>query len=142
MDAFEYLRLCEEQPDLSNGLYTVRGVMSGNCEGCGGCCGRVLPMSKDESARLLDFARRHGIVPHVDGNHMCAMLDLGTRKCMAYSARPLICRVWDSPTHAELCKRMPGMLCGFRADKIGLMAKLVKNMEMVDTWELFGVDAL
>ena len=79
----------------------------GGCEGCGECCGRVLPLSAFDVARLKSYVERNGIEPTpdawIDGdgltvNMMCPFLDEG-RMCMVYEARPEICRVYRCDLH-------------------------------------------
>lgn len=140
MNAIEYKALAETRADPENGMRTVVGIATGRCEGCGGCCGRVLHMSRAERSRLLDYVRDNHVEPHGDWHQMCALLDPVTRRCRAYAARPLICRVWDSPTHAAVAgDPRAGQPCGMRLDRARLMARKIREMDEVDTWELFGL---
>ena len=122
-----------------NALRTREG-MSGGCEGCGACCGRVLPMSGRERATLVEYVRRHGVRPVATPEQMCALLDPATRRCMAYAARSFVCRAWSSPLQAEVVGTRPGQPCGLRADMAGTFLRLgMREMGSTDTWELFGV---
>ena len=126
-------------PDPANGLRTLMGISSGNCEGCGGCCGRVLPMSAHEERRLVKYVNIHRVSPSSDSRDMCALLDPDTRMCMAYEARPFVCRVWDSPAHCSVITTGPECPCGCREDMGQMFLKAFRVMRPVDTWELFGL---
>lgn len=139
MDAWEYARLADEKPDAENGAHVVEALASGICEGCGGCCGRILPMTDRERARLVDYSRSHHVTPHADASQMCALLEPGTRRCMAYQARPLVCRVWDSPAHGEVVGTRPGQPCGMRRDRVRMFWAHALEYRQTDTWELFGL---
>lgn len=75
MDAAEYIVENLRHPSAENQRRTLAGIAGRTCEGCGACCGRILPMTIRERARLLDYARRHGVEPHADASNMCSMLD-------------------------------------------------------------------
>lgn len=139
MDALEYRWNQLKHPDPENGLRVAAGIMSGSCEGCGGCCGRVIPMTDRERARLIEYARSHRVRPHADAHQMCAMLDPETRRCMAYQARPLVCRLWESPTHCAVLGAKPGQPCGLRADRSRLFLACASESRQTDTWELFNI---
>ena len=128
-----------ERTSIENGLRTIHGLRDGECEGCGGCCGRILPMTDRERARLVDYARSHHVTPHADAAQMCALLEPGTRRCMAYQARPLVCRVWDSPAHGEVVGTRPGQPCGMRRDRARMFWAHALEYRQTDTWELFGL---
>lgn len=75
----------------------------GDCRGCGECCGRFLPMSRVDVARLVTYVRAHGVVPRPERDGAvdltCPLLGEG-RECMAYEARPDICRAYRCDLHA------------------------------------------
>lgn len=103
----------------------------GCCGGCGECCGRVLPLSVFDVARLKAYVERNGIEPSpgswIDGdgltvNMMCPFLDEG-RMCKVYEARPEICRVCRCDLH-----------------KAGLVEApyRIGSMRVVDMRDVFG----
>lgn len=84
-------------------IRSVRGC----CDGCGECCGRVLPLSAFDIARLKAYVERNRIETSpdawIDGdgltvNMMCPFLD-EERMCKVYEARPEICRVYRCDLH-------------------------------------------
>lgn len=139
MDATEYIVENLRHPDAENQRRTLAGIAGRTCEGCGACCGRILPMTIRERARLLDYARRHGVEPHADASNMCSMLDPETRRCRAYPARPHVCRAWERPDAAELVGTRPGQPCGMRADMARAFWAHAEEYRNTDTWELFGL---
>ena len=84
-------------------LFTGRG----DSEGCGECCGRFLPLTILDVARLKSFLARNPIEPApeawMDGerltlNFNCPFLD-SERRCMVYEARPEVCRAYRCDLH-------------------------------------------
>ena len=83
----------------------------GKCSGCGNCCSNLLPMSAGEIADIRRYIAKNNIRPHSNiGSPLakpiidltCPFLDT-TRpkdKCMIYSHRPFICRVF-------MCNKKP-----------------------------------
>lgn len=140
MDAKEYIVANMLFPDMENQRRTIEGITKGTCEGCGGCCGRVLPMTSRERARLLDYVHRHGVKPTSGAGNMCSLLDAETRRCRAYPARPFICRAWDRPGTERLVGTKPGQPCGMRADKAPAFWAHAGEYRGTDTWELFGIE--
>lgn len=75
----------------------------GQCSRCGGCCASVLPVSDEEVAALREYAKEHGIAPKLpDGPNVaylqCPFLEKrpdGRTDCLAYEARPAVCRVFQ-----------------------------------------------
>lgn len=110
----------------------------GDCEGCGGCCGRVLPMTAPERARLVEYVGRHKVAPVSAKDGMCALLDQRGR-CLAYPARPFVCRAWCSPSQADVVGTRPGQPCGMRASMATRFWSRMGEYESTDTWELFGI---
>jgi hypothetical protein len=78
-------------------LYTARGTH----EGCGECCGRFLPLFAHEAVALRYAARNLEIPPEPPNavDMRCPLLGADNR-CMAYDARPTVCRVYDCAKHA------------------------------------------
>ena len=74
----------------------------GDCRGCGECCSRFLPMSRMDERRLVAYVERHGVVPRPEPEGAldltCPLLS-EERECMAYDARPDICRVYRCDQH-------------------------------------------
>lgn len=99
----------------------------GDCRGCGECCSRFLPMSRMDERRLVEYVERHGVVPRPEPEGAldltCPLLS-DDHECMAYDARPDMCRVYrcDLDLRGEL--RPPAF-----AD----------HMRLVDVRELLGV---
>ena len=80
-------------------MFGAVDLYKGDCRGCGGCCGRYIPVSAFDLARLEGWLARHDVTPNVtDG--MCPYLS-PDRKCMVYEARPQICRVYRCDQHAS-----------------------------------------
>ena len=82
----------------------------GGCRGCGECCSRFLPMSRMDERRLVAYVERHGVVPRPEPEGSldltCPLLS-NDRECMAYDARPDICRVYRCDEHARGILRPP-----------------------------------
>lgn len=99
----------------------------GDCRGCGECCSRFLPMSRMDERRLVAYVERHGVVPRPEPEGAldltCPLLS-EERECMAYDARPDICRVYRCDLHLRGEMRPPAF-----AD----------HMRLVDVRELLGV---
>ena len=99
----------------------------GDCRGCGECCSRFLPMSRMDERRLAGYVARHGIAlrPEPEGtlDLTCPLLS-DDRECMAYDARPDICRVYRCDEHARGLLRPP---------------EFADHMRLVDVRELLGV---
>lgn len=96
-------------------LCRTRGVTDlrterGGCRGCGECCSRLLPMSRMDERRLVSYVRRRGIEPRPEApggvDLTCPLLSEG-RECMAYDARPDICRVYRCDEHKRGILRLP-----------------------------------
>lgn len=68
------------------------------CNGCGGCCSNLLPISEKEYEVIKAYIRKNGIkeqknvVAQIDEN--CPFMDLTKSKdrCRIYEVRPLICK--------------------------------------------------
>ena len=93
-EAFSMLMEAQEVADL----YTGRG----DCRGCGECCGRFLPLSSIDVRRLRRYMRQHGIEPRPEKpgtlDLTCPLLG-ESGECMAYEARPDICRSYRCDEH-------------------------------------------
>ena len=99
----------------------------GDCRGCGECCSRFLPMSRMDERRLVAYVARHGVVPRPEPEGAldltCPLLS-ERHECMAYDARPDICRVYRCDEHARGLLRPPAF---------------AEHMRLVDVRELLGV---
>jgi hypothetical protein len=115
---------------------TRRGLKKG-CMGCGACCGRVLPMTRKEANDLKAYVEERGIQPSPNAYAYCCLLDVDAGLCMAYEARPFVCRAWDSK--GPLVGTKPGQPCGMRAELKERAAMHMAVSGAVDTWELFGL---
>ncbi|HJF65683.1 MAG TPA: YkgJ family cysteine cluster protein [Slackia equolifaciens] len=90
----------------SNEVIDIR-TWRGSCDGCGECCGRMLPITVEDVARLKAYVRRMGIDPApeswTEGGELFVNLNcpfLGAdRRCMVYDARPAICRAYRCDLH-------------------------------------------
>lgn len=85
--------------EMRNGVYDFTD--NGECIGCGNCCSNVLPMSKQEIARIKTYMKRNHIKERKHLTPAMATLDLTcpfldttkrTEKCTIYKVRPAICR--------------------------------------------------
>ena len=117
--------------DAHAALCRSRGVTDlrtsrGDCRGCGECCSRFLPMSRMDERRLVGYVERNGIEPRPEPEGSidltCPLLS-GSRECMAYDARPDICRVYRCDEHARGALRLPAF---------------AGHMRLVDVRELLG----
>ena len=114
--------------------------MPTSCDGCGNCCGRVIPADAEDMRRVERYANRHHVEPIADNlgghsghEHMCGWLDPETRRCRIYPARPKVCRCWGSPHDGKLLGTRPGQPCGLRADMLDVW-KRAGTMGDYDTW--------
>ena len=75
-----------------------------DCRGCGGCCGRFLPLTPADEIRLAAYVRSHGIKLHPGPRGIvdltCPYLNR-KRECVVYEARPEICRGYSCSKHAS-----------------------------------------
>lgn len=69
----------------------------GKCSNCGQCCSDILPISKQEIARIKKYIKennikeqRHNFTSGVDMT--CPFRDEVNKKCLIYPIRPQICR--------------------------------------------------
>lgn len=101
--------------EVYRALYHSRGVTDllterGSCRGCGECCSRFLPMSRMDERRLAAYVKSHGVVPRPESEGSldltCPLLSDG-HECMAYDARPDVCRVYRCDEHARGLLRPP-----------------------------------
>ena len=91
------------RPTEVTDLFTRRG----SCDGCGECCGRFLPMTDKDAARLKAYVSWNGIEPMPEaweeGGELFVNLNcpfLGhDKRCMVYEARPAICRAYRCDRH-------------------------------------------
>lgn len=88
---------CELLKALPN---EITAFDAAGCHGCGECCGQFLPMSEMDAMVLHRYIERHGIEP-VYQPILCPFLDLETRECKVYVARPTICRTYDCRKHKD-----------------------------------------
>ena len=81
-----------------------------DCRGCGECCSRFLPMSRMDERRLVAYVERHGVVPRPEPEGSldltCPLLS-ERHECMAYDARPDICRMYRCDLHLRWELRPP-----------------------------------
>lgn len=75
----------------------------GKCSRCGGCCGSILTVTRDEIRALSDWAGKTGFEPRTlpgpdTVDMQCPFLvrrEDGTTECACYDARPAVCRTFD-----------------------------------------------
>lgn len=95
-------------------LYTGRG----DCRGCGECCGRFLPLTPLDVARLKSYIERHGVdvAPEVLGEGTSLAINLNcpflgeNSECMVYEARPEVCRAYRCDLHRSGALRVHGWM--------------------------------
>lgn len=82
----------------------------GECSRCGGCCSSIIPLDPEEAAVLKRYADAHGIRPEIPpGDDMvylhCPFLEREeggkTCRCLAYDARPAVCRTFSCHNTTE-----------------------------------------
>ena len=90
--------------DAKHGPYDL--TENGHCTGCGSCCSNFLPMTGEEVARIRKYvADKHirecshavNVLSELPGlDATCPFLDScrKDKKCMIYSVRLLICRIF------------------------------------------------
>ena len=87
----------------------------GSCDGCGECCGRFLPLTEGDIARLESYVRKKRIKPTPRSfesggetfvSFNCSFLGYD-KMCMVYEARPAICRVYRCDQHKAGTMRLP-----------------------------------
>ena len=101
--------------DMKSGIYDY--TQDGQCSSCGNCCSNVLPMSKKEAIRILDYVHRKHIQeckhrpPTAEPveDLTCPFRDNVRKICTIYEVRPAICRDFrcdKSKNEIEANKRM------------------------------------
>lgn len=84
--------------DMKAGVYDFTN--DGKCVGCGECCSNILPLSKNDIARITKYIKYHGIkeckhfVPTTNKifDMTCPFRDNEKKICTIYPARPAICK--------------------------------------------------
>lgn len=68
----------------------------GKCSCCGNCCGKFLPMTKDELKAIKKYVRKHHIQrvvhPEMLNDFTCPFRSETGEGCLIYAVRPLVCR--------------------------------------------------
>lgn len=81
----------------------VEDLYTGDCRGCGECCSRFLPITPDDEVRLLWHLAANPVevpAPMGEIDLVCPLLS-ESRECLAYEARPAICRTYRCDLHAN-----------------------------------------
>lgn len=81
----------------------VEDLYTGDCRGCGECCSRFLPITPEDEVRLVWHLAANPVeVPAQRGeiDLVCPLLS-ESRECLAYEARPAICREYRCDLHAK-----------------------------------------
>lgn len=89
--------------EMANPDLQVKNLFKGDCRGCGQCCSRFLPMSSFDIKRIHDHVTEHGIEQRPEASEadlMCPYLDIESKECRIYSARPDVCRGYRCDLHA------------------------------------------
>lgn len=71
----------------------VNNRYTGDCRGCGECCGRLLPLSEKDIKRIKDYVSAHDIKKNESSGFTCPYLT-EEKACAIYPARPDICRAY------------------------------------------------
>lgn len=99
--------------DMKSGVYDF--TKDGKCSMCGECCSNVLPITDHELKRIKQYVKSHHIkdqsikVISSDAvNMMCPFRDEGSRKCVIYGIRPMICKEFrcDKPSKGKYSEGM------------------------------------
>lgn len=101
---------------MEEGVYDY--TEGGECSNCGECCTDILPVTKEELARIKRYVLKHGIKEHKHNYPMisppvdltCPFRNDKEKKCDIYEARPAICREFrcDKPSKGERSKLEAG----------------------------------
>lgn len=90
----------------------IRDIYSGDCRGCGECCSRFLPITPADEVRIRWYLAAHPVevaAPRGEIDLVCPLLSESC-ECMAYEARPAICREYRCDLHAKgMLKRSPAL---------------------------------
>ena len=90
--------------EMEEGVYNF--TKDGKCSRCGGCCSRLLPLSRKEIKDIKRYVAKHHIERqiHVGAptakqleDLTCPFLDMSNpeeTKCLIYKAKPRICSVF------------------------------------------------
>ena len=97
--------------DMENGVYNFTNP-DGSCSRCGGCCSRLLPLSRNEIREIKRYVAKHHIQEQIHiaaplaepvaQDLTCPFLDMRNPEmsvCTIYKVRPKICSVFkcDQP---------------------------------------------
>lgn len=117
--------------------------------GCNGCCSRLVAVSLAEAVVLYEELVAKGLWPDVRAraeadlpllsrsdqvswfkmNRKCAVLDLETGRCRAYSVRPAACSTHFSRSHPDLCDPWKPARGEFRpVDFVDLHARMLDRI--------------
>lgn len=98
-------------------------------------------MTHDERARLKKYVDENGVTPETNKWNYCCLLDVDEGLCMAYEARPFVCRTWENPRNGHaLFGTSVGQPCGPRVDMLSEIIFHASKSQQTDTWELFGLE--
>lgn len=105
-------------------LENVDKTVNGKCSNCGKCCGSLLPLTDKDLKRLKYLIKKDKLKPfRIKTQDMsCPFLTLDN-KCAIYKNRPVICQTY--------------MCSNFKKGVSKEEADLLKNVNIVDLWELF-----
>jgi Fe-S-cluster containining protein len=80
------------------------------CKRCGGCCGRLLPLTKQEQIKLKNIIKEQQLKPNnlsnvlivkPQFNNDCPFLG-NNKECIIYADRPKICRDYKCNGNANI----------------------------------------
>lgn len=78
----------------------IENRYTGDCRGCGECCGSLLPLSEKDIKRIKDYVSVHDINKNETDDFACPYIT-EEKVCAIYSARPDICRAYRCDFQAE-----------------------------------------
>lgn len=128
--------LMAKMPDPPSFPKSIDYTRDGECSRCGACCSSMLPTTQAERKTLARYARKHGIAPEIpEGDDIiymqCPLLDQASNTCLAYQARPAICRAYRCDRSSMACAAEYMALTGRR-----------DTPDDFNSWEIFGKTGL
>lgn len=105
----------------------MNNTINGKCSCCGGCCGRFLPLTDKDIARVKYQVEVRKLKPQrpeiIIGEDLTCPFLTKDKKCIIYNHRPYICRLFKCDKHGEMTQ-----------DE----AKILRHATPIDMWAFFS----